>query len=75
MLLYSMMITYNYNLYLVLTSVLEMLVRTLVKMTLEVQCSCRRMEGETKSILITDMVRDSVRSVRSSFVTLHFKRM
>ena len=27
-------------------SVLEMLARTLVKMTLEVQCSSRRMEGE-----------------------------
>ena len=29
-------------------SVLEMLVRTLVKMTLEVQCSYRRMEGDIK---------------------------
>ena len=35
------------KLYVVLTSVLEMLARTLVKMTLEVQCSYRKMEGET----------------------------
>ena len=47
-----MIVFYEENLYLVPTSALEMLARTLVKMTLEVQCSWRRVEGETKSSMI-----------------------
>ena len=43
-----MIVSSEENLYLVPTSALEMLARTLVKMTLEVQCSYQKMEGESK---------------------------
>ena len=42
-------------------SVLEMLARTLVKMTLEVQCSSRRMEGE---------IEYSINFLRGQFVSI-----